>query len=65
MIFIVLIVVVAAAAVYWASRNLNQGVYWADRICQNALVLCDDTRWLLIAVAAAIIVALVWQAMKA
>jgi len=65
MIIIVLIVVAAAATVYWASRNLNQGVYWADRICQDAQLLCDDTRWLLIAVAAVIIVALVWQAMKA
>lgn len=65
MILIVLIVIAGASTVYWASLNKNQGVYWADRICLEAQFLCDDTRWLLIAVAAVIVVALVWQAMKA
>jgi len=64
LVFIALIVVAASAAIYWASLNANKGVYWADRICRETQLLCDDPRWLLIAVAAVIVAALIRQAMK-
>jgi hypothetical protein len=59
MIFIVVLLLATTAVVYWAASNLNHGIYWADRICTDAPILCDNPRWLLIASAIAIIIALV------
>ncbi len=57
--------VLATGAFYWASSNVNHGVYWADRICNEAQSLCGAPWWLLIATGAVIALALFRQMMKA
>lgn len=40
---------IATGAVYWASSNAHHGVYWADRICDQAQLLCNSPSWMLLA----------------
>ena len=58
------IVIAGSAMIYWASLNIGHGNYWADRICHEAQLLCNQPQWLLAAVVAATAAALVRQMMK-
>jgi hypothetical protein len=64
MVYIVVLLVAASAIVYWAASNANHGVYWADRICTEVQILCDQPKWLLAVCAAAIIGEIVRRVMR-
>jgi hypothetical protein len=64
MIFIVVLLLAATAVIYWAASNANHGVYWADRICTEVQILCNEPKWLFAACVAAIIATLVRRVMR-
>jgi hypothetical protein len=44
-----LLLIAASAAFYWASRNLNVGVHWAEETRRQAGFFCQGPYGLLVA----------------
>jgi hypothetical protein len=61
---LVITLLIATGSFYWASNNVNHGVYWADRICRDAQIFCDHPWWLLAGAVAIGLAGLVRQMIK-
>lgn len=44
---------------YYAAAVRNHGSVWADQLCAQTVILCDQPHWLLIALSAVVIVGMV------
>jgi hypothetical protein len=64
MIAIACVVIAGSTVIYWASLNTGHGNNWADRVCHEVALLCNEPHWLLAAVVAVIAGVLVRQMMK-
>ena len=60
-----LLLVAASAVFYWASRNLNGGVHWAEEACRQSALLCQQPYWLLLGGGVLIAFAIAQKAFKA
>ena len=64
MFVIAIILLLTTGLFYWAAGNVNHGIYLADRLCSDALSLCDQPWMLLAGSAIAILLGLLRQMMK-
>ena len=55
---------IATGFFYWASSNINHGVYWADRACHEVPIFCDHPSWLLAGAIVMVCLSLTWRMIK-
>ena len=65
MLFLILVLMLAAGLFYWAAANVHHGMPWADRVCGDAQILCANPWWLLAAAGVLILLAVAQRLLKA
>jgi hypothetical protein len=58
MLFLVVVLMIAAGLFYWAAANVHQGMPWADRVCSDMPLFCAKPWWLLAATGVVIVLAI-------